>query len=235
MAHWMKQMPSGFLLAATCAGCTTIERAIHLNSAATLKPSVFQFTDGAQSLFYEFGVNAAVAEPDTALFLLGGTGCASWKALLPHYVSGFERPVRIFALNKRHIDDRSLGVLPCTEQLHCQNDIDQWVSDYQEIISTLLARQPVRSKNVLLVGVSEGAIPAALITARGNGITHLAFLGFSGWSIRRSMERLYEERRGETHPDEIAKLITIAPQNIDDEVNATSNTPPWRNCCPTST
>ena len=200
------------------AACTTLERAIHIHSGAALEARTFTQADGQASLYYAHRTPVP-GEPDTALFLIGGSGCASWKALMPHYVAGFARPAHVFAVNKRHIDDVSLGVLPCSRRFHEHNHISQWTSDYAAFVRAMLAGLPVPPRHVVLVGVSEGALPATLLAAQERSVTHLALIGFGGWSIRRSMQVLFDQGRGDTNPADLQKLIERAPHSLTDEIN----------------
>jgi len=63
-------------------GCTTVERAAHMYSGGALKPISFQYNDGGSSDYYSFIIGAD-PRPDTLIFFYGGTGCPSWKSVMP--------------------------------------------------------------------------------------------------------------------------------------------------------
>ena len=77
-------------------GCTTLERSIHLYSADAPSPHSFRYRDGGSSLYYDLSVGNA-SRPDTLIFLHGGSGCPSWKSVMPGYVGGLAADARVFA------------------------------------------------------------------------------------------------------------------------------------------
>jgi len=172
-------------------GCTTLQRLSHVYSAEAPQPILYVYPDGEKSIYYIFDIGNVGS--DTLLFFYGGSGCASWKSVMPHYVNGFSADARVFVLNKRYVQDRNLGVFDCGEKFHVSNNLKQWVSDYLSFIDAKVKESSVIPKNIILVGVSEGALVAVKVAAQSELITHLAVIGSGGWSMRESLHKLYEE------------------------------------------
>jgi len=173
-------------------GCATIKRTAHMYGSDAPPPQSFQYNDGGSSVYYAFTIGN-VSQPETAIFFYGATGCPSWKSVMPDYVSGLTVSARIFVLNKRFVTDRSIGLLDCGQKFHLANNPDQWVTDYSEFIAAQLGSNAVSApkfKNIVLVGVSEGALPAIKIAGQSHAITHLALIGSGGYSMRKSLTTL---------------------------------------------
>lgn len=206
------------LLALSCvsalSGCTAIGRAAHMYGGAASPAHSFQYRDGASSVYYAFTVGAA-ARPDTLIFFYGATGCPSWKAVMPEYVDGLAVDARVFVLNKRAVPDRSTGLFGCGREFHLENNPDRWVADHAEFIAAQLAAAAPRAKNVVLVGVSEGAISAVKLAGRLPQVTHLALIGGGGYPMRRALATLAQ--RGAIGFDVEAgwKEIAADPASID--------------------
>lgn len=169
-------------------GCTSLQRAAHLYGSKAPPAQTFQYQDGGAGLYYAFNIGEAA--PDSLIFFYGATGCPSWKAVMPGYVDGLAAPARIFVLNKRFVADRSTGLFGCSPEFHLANNPDQWVADYSEFIAAQIKAFEPKPRNVVLVGVSEAAMPAARVAARLPEVTHLAIIGSGGYSLRRSLEQL---------------------------------------------
>jgi pimeloyl-ACP methyl ester carboxylesterase len=157
-------------------GCTTFQRTAHLYGNAAPPAHTFQYRDGGSSVYYTFTVGTA-AQPDTLIFFYGATGCPSWKSVMPEYVDGLMVDARVFVLNKRFVPDRSTGMFGCSREFHLANNPDQWAADYANFIAAQLAGASPHAKNVVLVGVSEGALSAVKLAARLPQVTHLAIIG----------------------------------------------------------
>lgn len=109
---------------------------------------------------------------------------------MPDYVSGLTVAARVFVLNKRFVPDRSTGLFDCGRDFHLANNPDQWVADYSEFIAAQISSVTPKPRNVVLVGVSEGALPAAKIAGLLPVVTHLAIIGSGGYSMRKSLATL---------------------------------------------
>lgn len=195
-------------------GCTTLERTAHMYSSEAPPPQAFQYKDGGSSVYYAFSVGDA-PQPDTAVFFYGATGCPSWKSVMPGYVSGFTVAARIFALNKRWVPDRSTGLFDCGRDFHLANNPGRWVADYSEFIAAQISAITPKPRNVVLVGVSEGALPAAKIAGLLPEITHLAIIGSGGYSMRKSLATLKQREAIRFDVDSGWKKIAADPRSIE--------------------
>lgn len=180
------------LLASLLGGCTTIQRTAHLYSDTAPPGHVFQYKDGGASTYYAFRTGDA-AQADTLIFFYGATGCPSWKSVMPGYVDGLTANALVFVLNKRFVADRSTGLFECGHDFHLANNPAQWVADYSEFIATQRRAMATQPRHIVLVGVSEGALPAIRIAAHLPEITHLAIIGSGGYSMRQSLSTLKEK------------------------------------------
>ena len=179
-------------LALFLSGCTAIQRAAHMYGNEAPVAQTFRYGDGGSSTYYAFYFGNA-AQADTVLFFYGATGCPSWKSVMPGYATGLTVDARVFALNKRHVPDRSSGLFDCGREFHLANNPERWVTDYSEFIAAQLDSISPKPKTVVLVGVSEGAIPAVKIATRTSAVTHLAIIGSGGYSMRQSLTTLRQK------------------------------------------
>ncbi len=184
-AHRLLALSLFFVLSS----CTTVQRTAHMYGNEAPPPLSFQYRDGGSSIYYSFTVGDA-SQPDTAVFFYGGTGCPSWKSVMPGYVNGLAVSARVFVLNKRFVPDRSIGLLDCGREFYLANNPNQWIADYSEFIAAQLDSNAPKFKNVVLVGVSEGALPATKVAGMTPEITHVAIIGSGGYSMRKSLVTL---------------------------------------------
>lgn len=176
-------------------GCTTLQRTAHMYSPNALPAHTFRFADGGESLYYQFAVQPQ-QKPRALLFFYGGSGCGTWKSVMPGYVKGLGIPARVYALNKRFVPDRSMGMLTegCNdEKFHAANHPEQWVKDYVAFIEAQTKQADAQGLPVVLVGVSEGGIPAMRAAARLPQVTHLALIGNGGYTVRRMMQTMRQK------------------------------------------
>lgn len=202
------------LLAFVLSGCTTVHRAAHMYSDKAPEPLPFQYKDGGASVYYSFTIGDTL-KSDTVIFLYGATGCPSWKSVMPDYVDGLLVSARVFVLNKRFVADRSTGLFGCGQNFHAANNPGQWVADYSEFITTQVNSITPKPRNIVLVGVSEGAIPAVKIAATSPSITHLAIIGSGGYSMRKSLATLKQRNAIEFDVDSGWEKITSDPYSIE--------------------
>lgn len=195
-------------------GCTTIQRTAHMYGSEAPDPLTYHYKDGGSSVYYAFTVGA-VPQPDTVMFFYGATGCASWKSVMPGYVSGLTVSARVFVLNKRFVADRSTGLFGCGQKFELANNPMQWRADYHEFITSQLSTMNPAPRNVVLVGVSEGAFTATKLAGHLASVTHLAIIGSGGYSMRHSLTTL--KQRGAIWFDVEAgwKEIAADPRSID--------------------
>lgn len=205
---------AGLIILVVIAGCTSFQRLTYMYSNDALKPNIHHYQDGGESIYYYFNVGSVPAE--TFIFFYGGSGCTSWKAVMPRYVEGLSVPAEVFVLNKRHVSDRSTGMFGCGKDFYQYNNIEQWVSDYSDFILAQIKRAEQIPKNVILVGVSEGAIPAVRVAAKLPVVTHLAIIGDGGYTMRTSLKTLYKKGSIVFDPETGWKKIQTNPNSIDD-------------------
>jgi pimeloyl-ACP methyl ester carboxylesterase len=203
-----------FSLVFALSGCTTIQRTAHMYGSEAPPPLSFQYKDGGSSIYYSFIVGNA-SPPDTAVFFYGATGCPSWKSVMPGYVSGLTVSAHVFVLNKRFVPDHSIGLLGCGQEFHLANNPDQWVADYSEFIMTQLSASTTKFKNVVLVGVSEGAWPATKVAGLLPAITHLAIIGSGGESMRKSLALLKQRGAISLDVESGWREISTDPRSIE--------------------
>ncbi|ACM19300.1 hydrolase or acyltransferase, alpha/beta fold family [Geotalea daltonii FRC-32] len=173
-------------------GCTLIQRSVHMYGSEAPSPLSFHYKDCGSSIYYTFTVGDA-SKVDTLLFFYGATGCPSWKAVMPSYVGGLTVNARIFVLNKRFVPDRSTGLFGCGQEFHLANNPEQWSADYSEFIVAQIGSTAPTPRNIVLVGVSEGALTATKVAGSNPAVTHLAIIGSGGYSMRKSLSTLREK------------------------------------------
>lgn len=212
----LTRLLSLFALSLTFAlsGCTAIQRTAHMYSNEAPQPLSFQYKDGGSSTYYSFVVSDA-SQSDTVVFFYGATGCPSWKSVMPGYVSGLTVSARVFVLNKRFVPDRSTGLFNCGREFHLANNPDQWVADYSEFIMAQISSIAPKPKNIVLVGVSEGALSAAKVARLSPEITHLAIIGSGGYSMRKSLATLRQKGAIQFDVNSGWEKITTDPRSIE--------------------
>ena len=201
-------------LAFALSGCTIIQRTAHMYGNEAPQPRSFQYKDGGLSTYYSFVVGDG-SQSDTVVFFYGATGCPSWKSVMPGYISGLTVNARVFVLNKRFVPDRSTGLFDCGRDFHLANNPNQWVADYSEFITTQVSSVSPKPKNVVLVGVSEGALPAARVAELSPAITHLAIIGSGGYSMRKSLATLRQRGAIQFDVDSGWEKIAADPRSIE--------------------
>ncbi len=205
---------AGSIILVAIAGCMSFQRLTYMYSDEALKPKVHHYKDGGESIYYDFNVGSVSAE--TFIFFYGGSGCPSWKAVMPGYVEGLSVPAKVFVLNKRFVSDRSTGMFGCGKQFHEYNNLKQWISDYSDFILTQIKKAEHPPKKVVLVGVSEGAVPAVRVATELPVITHLAIVGYGGYTMRTSLKTLCKKGSISFNADIGWKKIQNKPNSIDD-------------------
>jgi pimeloyl-ACP methyl ester carboxylesterase len=159
-----------------------------------LEPQVFKLADGSKSMYYQFSLGSG-SDADGYLFFFGGSGCHSLKYYLRQYFEGLSGNIRVFALQKRAVGDRTTGLFGCGERFHENDYSGQWVSDQGEFISRILDSAPSKPRKVLLFGVSEGATVAAAVAANDPRVTHLAIIGSGGMKQIDELRILAEKKK----------------------------------------
>lgn len=198
-----------FLLA-----CSSLERPDAQARGEPLAPRSFRYADGGTSVYYTFTAGDP-ARTDTAVFFYGATGCPSWGSVMPGYVDCFDADARFFVLNKRFVVDGADGESPCGRDFDLANNPAQWSADYAQFIAAMVDVMSPKPKHVVLVGVSEGAWPAASVAARAPPVTHLVLIGSGAYTMRESLATLW--KKGDAPLDVAAGWQEIAtdPRSID--------------------
>ena len=205
---------AGSIILIAISGCTSFQRLTYMYSDEALRPNVHRYQDGGESIYYDFNIGSVPTE--TFIFFYGGSGCPSWKAVMPRYVEGLSVPAKVFVLNKRFVSDRSTGMFGCGKDFYQDNNIEQWVSDYSDFILSQIKKARHKPKNVVLVGVSEGALPAVRVAAKLPVVTHLAIIGGGGYTMRTSLKTLQKKGSILFDVDAGWKKIETNPNSIDE-------------------
>jgi pimeloyl-ACP methyl ester carboxylesterase len=195
-------------------GCTNMQRLAHVYSGQALAPATYRYQDGGTSLYYSFTVNDS-SHLDTFVFFYGGSGCPSWKYVMPGYVDGLSVSARVFALNKRFVTDHSTGMFGCGNDFHLANNPDQWIADYSEFIATQLKAAPSKPKHVVLIGISEGALTAVRVAGLMPEITYIATVGDGGYPMRESLSILKKKGAISFNVEAGWKDIATDPRSIE--------------------
>lgn len=188
---------------------------------ASVLPAPFFFDDGGWARSYTFRVNTN-RPADTALFFYGGSGCPDWGVVMPDYLEGFTRAADVYVLNKRHA---SLNVLdsPCSLRFAQRNNPDQWAVDFRTFVDRTLASRITSPHNVVLVGVSEGAVNAVRVARQVPAVTHLALIGDGGFSMRRALATLSGRGALSFDPDAEFSKVRRHPNSLTEEVLGSPN------------
>ena len=184
----------------------------------------FQFIDGGKAGYFvldKYGANpgtnpGAATYPDTYLFVIPGSDCASMGRVLPRYFQGLEGTagtIRIFILQKRFITARTAE--PCSDDFIRADHPRQWIADQSEFLRTELDAARVNGqtpRRIVVAGISEGAEIAPALAHRFPEITHVTLLGNGGMDPFESY-RLQAEKHGLQHGlDDIAQRCAGASE-----------------------
>lgn len=193
------------------AGCTSIQRAWFMTTERALPAQTFEHGDGATSLYYRFDT---ARQPTSVWFFVGGSGCHSWKAVMPNYLQGLTLPVRVFALNKREVSDRSWG-LRCGDAFDRANHLAQWEQDQHNFIDRQLQALDFQPKQVVLVGVSEGAWPAVRVAGDHPAVTHLVIIGSGAYTMETGLRLLHEQHAHNWDLDDGWQAVQQTPDSLE--------------------
>lgn len=200
-------------LATSLTGCTTLGFIGQAFGPSALPAQTFRFADGGESLYYHFDT-AAQGSQDTLLFFYGGTGCPSWKYVMPRYVRALDTPARVFALNKRFVSEWQTGMLPCGAAFDAADLPAQWSHDLQAFVKAQIASASPPPRRVVLVGISEGALPAVEAASALPQVTQLILIGAGGLPMREELRIL--QRRGVVSRDiqALDEQVQRAPDSL---------------------
>lgn len=203
------------LVVLTLGACADLQRTMHMYSAKAPKAHTFHYQDGGSSLYYSFS-KGDIAHPKTLVFFYGGSGCPSWKSVMPDYTKGLPLDAHIIVLNKRFVSDKATG-LSCSLDFHKTNHPEQWVADYAEFIAAQLRGLVSLPTNVVLVGVSEGGLVAVRVARKIPEVTHLAIIGDGVLSMRESLKILAQKGVLSIDVDAGMKAIASDPRSLEKE------------------
>ena len=196
----MRRFPTTGLMLALCVlmlGCraTGSTPPIPINA---VQPQRFHFRDGGSALFYRLDKHlapafatsgrTAIEAPESIMFFVAGSGCASMQYFLPRYFDGMEGEsgaLRILLLQKRFIDVRSWdrNGAPCSAQFGRADHLSRWLADQAEfMVSELgaLQRAGQLPHRIILAGVSEGAELVPLLARMVPGVTQVVMISNGG-------------------------------------------------------
>lgn len=177
-----------------CQGCAYLGLLQHTYSELAVPAQRFEFQDGGHAIYFaldksllETAPGQTAPAPETYLFVIGGSDCASMQYFLPHYFRGLEGesgPLRIYILQKRVIEARTWGrVWGCSDAFIRADHPGRWIDDQTAFIQAQLLRatQFGRSpKRVVIIGISEGGDIVPIVVKRIKRATHAVILGNGG-------------------------------------------------------
>jgi len=205
------------LLLILLSGCSGYGQMFLESYTNPLKPQVFKLADGSESMYYQFSLDGGL-DADIYLFFIGGSGCHSYKYYLRQYLEGLSGNIKVFALQKRGVSDRTTGFFGCGEQFDEKDYFGQWVADQREFVSRELDSVASKPRKVLLFGVSEGATVAAAVAANEPRVTHLAIIGGGGMKQIDELRILAEKKKFQGDIEDIYRKILADPESISKKV-----------------
>jgi hypothetical protein len=231
-SHRVSRYGARLLIAASIflfQGCSEFGSLMQPVSTRSIPARHFLFRDGAQAIYFSFEKNlrqGIVANPashvETYLFVVAGSGCSSMRHFLPGYFRGLEGEsgrIRIFILQKRHIEEGSWGrFLGCGEDFIRDDHPGRWIADQSEFIEAQLeiAKNGAMPKRIVLAGISEGGDVVPVLAQRIHGVTHLVIVGSGGMNPLDAY-RLQAKKHGfEVQLSALAALESPPPADPDD-------------------
>ena len=223
------------IAAALCClqGCAYLGALRHTYSAQAVPAQQFRFHDGGQAIYFSLdkslrhdGLAEAGAPVETLLFVISGSDCTSMQYFLPQYFRGLEGesgPLRIFILQKRHIDPRTWGrSWGCSEEFIRADHPAQWIADQSEFIHAQLAlvrTAPMRPRRIVLAGISEGGEIVPSVAQFIPDLTHAVIVANGGMDPINAY-RLQASRHGFTSVlDALPNLAQPMPADPDAVAN----------------
>lgn len=198
----------------TTSGCTSVQGLSHAISDRSVEPKMIEYQDRGNALYYEFLTDPDTTRPDTYVFVFGGSRCTSWRLTMPNYTDGLDTPARVFALNKRFVSDHSTGLIRCSEPFHQFNHPKQWRDDLTAFIQHQLRSSEHTPKNIVLVGVSEGANTVLDVAHSLPQVSHVAIIGSGGFSVRESLKTLREKNYITLDVQEGLQQVAESPHSL---------------------
>jgi len=161
--------------------------------------------DSRQLRYYTFTIGSL--PPDTYLFFIGGSGCASLRYYLRGYLKGLKGNIRVFALQKQGVGPFTTGLFGCPEEFYKNDYFERRVNEQKAFITHILEHDRGRPENIVILGVSEGCTTAAVLANRLTSVTHLAMIGCGGMKFIDELRLLRD--RGDVSFDVDALYETV--------------------------
>lgn len=218
----MLPRPLILALCLLCAACSASIRQPSADpasqAAAAFQTHEFQFDDGGSAHYFVVDVGRhAPQPPQTLIFVVAGSDCASMAPFLPHYFDGLRGsagPIRLFLLHKRFIAFDADPRQPCSQDFIDADHPSRWLSDQLEFVRAQLriagdnGQTPAR---VVALGISEGGEVVPRLAQRLERFTHVAILANGGMNPADSF-RLQARRHGfEAQAAEVETACAGAP------------------------
>ncbi len=139
-----------------------------------------ELRDGYKSIYYKHTIGDK-EKIDTILFFITGSGHSSLQYYLSSYFQGLVGNVKIFALQKRYVSNRSTGIFKTKKDYDETNTINKRVNDNIDFINHILRHEHIQGGiNIVILGVSSGGRVAPEVAYNIPQCTHLAVLGDGG-------------------------------------------------------
>lgn len=201
------------VIALSITGCTSIGARQTESAKHSLHPETFTFKDKGQALYYTFEIGDP-HPPETLVFLISGSGCASVKNILrPYFEPLHDLGVRFFVLQKRGITENSSGYF-CSNVFEKTDYYEQTLADQQEFFEHTIAQLTTEPRAIVLIGASEGATIAAKLASREPMVTQLGLIGGGGWTQREDLQLLSHKVWYLSRPDDTFDQIESDPNSL---------------------
>lgn len=176
----MKRKIFLFLFILLFSGCSSTKtKYVFTSIFGPLPCKYIVLSDNYKSIYYEHIVGDS-KKIDTILFYICGSGRESLQYYLKEYFKGLDGNVKIYALQKRYISNRSTGLFKPGKEYRINNTLAQRIRDNSEFINFILKSEAIKDKRIVIFGVSEGGTIAPEIAYNTPECTHLAVLGEGG-------------------------------------------------------
>ncbi|MEW8069048.1 MAG: prolyl oligopeptidase family serine peptidase [Candidatus Thiodiazotropha sp.] len=197
-------------------GCSTKIGYLVTSMANPLAVNYIKLDNGTRSSYYTYQVGQG--EPDIILFFIPGSGCTSLKYYLKPYLSHLTGSVRVYALQKRNLENTNIGLFDCDKAFLDTDHFSQWIIDNKRFVEEISRTLHYENKTIVLLGISEGGNVAAAIAATTPVISHLAILGSGGMKQIEELKLLVKKSGVNANIDDIFKTILKDPTNTEKTV-----------------
>lgn len=211
-----------------CQACASTISAPSISPDTMVPAHRYQFRDGGHAIFFTLDKTLSPqvsANAETFVFVISGSDCTSMQYFLPQYFNGLEGvsgPIRVFILQKRHIEEKTWGRdAGCGRDFIKADHPSQWIADQSEFIFaqlTLAARQNAAPKRIVIAGISEGGDIVPVLAKIIPGVTHAVIIANGGMNPLDSY-RLQEQKEGKANDVGILAALDHRPSDPDAEAN----------------